>query len=149
MSAREPAHLVVACVVERDGRFLMVEESIGGDTLFNQPAGHWEPGERFTEGACRETLEETGWEVEVQELIGVYEHQPEHLPYPFVRLAFVARALRHHPEQPLDTGILRALWMSREDLLASQDRHRSPMVMRCVDDYLAGQRLPLTALTHL
>jgi hypothetical protein len=66
-----------------------------------------------------------------------------------VRLAFAARALKHHPDMPLDTGILRALWMTRDELLASRERHRSPMVLRCVDDYLAGQRLPLSVLTHL
>lgn len=127
----------------------MVEESIGGETLLNQPAGHWEPGERFTEGACRETREESGWDVEIDHLIGIYEHQPQHLPYPFVRLAFAARAVQHHPEAPLDEGIVRALWMTRDELVASRERHRSPMVLRCVDDYLAGQRLPLSVLAHL
>ena len=143
------AHVVVACIVERDGRFLMVEERINGALLLNQPAGHWEQGETLIAGARRETLEETRWEVEPTDLLGLYHHDPLNLDYGFLRVAFVAEALRERPELALDTGIERAAWMTREELAAAQPRHRSPMVLRCIDDYLAGRRLPLTAIAHL
>lgn len=146
----EAAHVTVACVVERDGRYLLVEESIGGDALvLNQPSGHWEPGETLIEGAVREALEETGWDVEPVALLGVYEFKPDELPYGFLRFAFVAKALRHHPERALDTGIARALWLTPEELRAAAARHRSPMVLRAVEDHRAGQRYPLELLAHL
>lgn len=145
----EPPHLVLACVVERDGRFLLVEEAVGGARVLNQPAGHWEPGERFIDGAIRETREETGWDVRVDALIGIYEHRPATLPYAFVRLCFAATALRHHPDQPLDEGILGTCWLTADELAACAERHRSPMVWRAVMDYQKGQRLPLSVLAHL
>lgn len=139
-------HVVVATVVEQAGRFLVVEEHINGELRLNQPAGHWEPGETLAEGAVRETREESGWDVRVTDFLGVYTWQPEGLPYPFVRFSFVAEALRHHPQQALDEGIVRALWMDREELLASRAIHRGPSVLQCVDDYLAGRRYPLDLL---
>lgn len=145
----EPAHIVVACVVEREGRYLIVEERIGERSLFNQPAGHWERGETLIEGARREALEETGWAVEPTDLLGIYHHEPADLGYGFLRIAFVARAVRHHADRPLDEGIERALWLTREELLTTRARHRSPMVLRCIDDYQAGRRLPLSAIAHL
>lgn len=148
-TAPEPPHLVLACVVEREGRYLLIEESAGGVLVLNQPAGHWEYGESFTEGARRETLEESGWHVEPTHLIGVYEYQPDGLPYTFVRLAFAADAIRHDPDRPLDEGIVRALWMSRDEIAACPERHRSPMVLGCIDDHRAGQRVPLSVIRHL
>ena len=141
-------HVVVACVVERDGRFLLVEERIAGELVLNQPAGHWEPGETLVEAAVRETLEESGWDVQPTHLLGVYEWQPETLPYPFVRFAYVATALRHHPDRVLDTGIERAVWMTPDEIDASAARLRSPSVRACVADYLAGKRYPLTLIQH-
>lgn len=141
-------HIVVAAIVERDGRFLFVEEAIEGELLLNQPAGHWEPGETLIEGVIRETLEESAWDIEPTGLLGLYEWQAPTLPYPFVRIAFVARALRHHPERKLDDGIVRALWLSREELASEALRLRSPSVERCVDDYLAGHIYPLSLINH-
>ncbi|MBI2383440.1 MAG: NUDIX hydrolase [Gammaproteobacteria bacterium] len=142
-------HVTVAVVVEQDGRFLLVEERVGGQLVLNQPAGHWEDGESFAQGAVREALEETGWHVQPTHLLGVYEYRPDDLTYCFLRLAFVARPLRHDAQRPLDKGIERAVWMSRADIAACPARHRSPMVLRCVDDYLAGRRYPLDMLAHL
>lgn len=142
-------HVVVACVVERDSRYLIVEERINGQMRLNQPAGHWEQGESLIEGARRETLEETRWEVEPTHALGLYHVDPPGLGYGFLRIAFVAEALRERPELELDHGIARALWMTREEIVASRDRHRSPMVLRCVDDYLAGTRYPLHLIAHL
>ena len=150
MQASEwPPHLVVATLVERDGRFLFVEERIGQQLVINQPAGHWEPGETLREAAIRETLEETGWTVEPTALVGVYGHRPERLPYGFLRFAFAARALQHDPQRELDTGIERALWLTPEELAARSHAHRGPMVQRSLDDYLAGRRAPLDLLVEL
>ncbi len=143
------AHVVVACVVERDGRFLVVEERINGETMINQPAGHWEQGETLVEGAIREALEETAWSVTPTAVLGLYHHEPEDLGYGFLRVAFVATADREHPERALDAGIERAVWLTRTELQARASEHRSPMVLRCIDDYLAGRRFPLDMLVHL
>ena len=142
-------HVTVACVVERDGRFLFVEETVGAQSVLNQPAGHWEAGESLAQAAVRETLEETGWDVAVTALLGVYEYQPADLPYGFLRFAFRARPLAHHAQRPLDTGILRAVWLTPAELECDAARHRSPMVRRCVQDYLAGCALPLESVAHL
>ena len=142
-------HVVVACVVEHQGRFLIVEEHINGEVKLNQPAGHWEQGETLIEGARRETLEETRWEVEPTHLLGLYHYDPADLDYGFLRIAFVANALRERPELALDTGIERAVWMTRDEIAATAARHRSPMVLRCVDDHLAGRRSPLDLIAHL
>jgi len=142
-------HVTVACVVERDGKFLCVEEQINGGSVINQPSGHWERGETLIQGAVRETLEETGWDVEVQALLGVYEFKPAALDYCFLRFAFIATALQHYPERPLDTGIERALWLTPAALETAASRHRSPMVMRGVNDYRAGRRFPLDLIAHL
>ena len=142
-------HVVLASVVEREGRFLLVEEYAGEKLVLNQPAGHWEESETLIEGACREALEETGWEIEPEAVLGLYHYQPPELDYCFLRIAFAARALRHHPQRPLDTGIVRALWLTREEIVRERARHRSPMLLRCVDDYLAGRRYPLDMLAHL
>jgi ADP-ribose pyrophosphatase YjhB (NUDIX family) len=143
------SHITVACVVEREGRFLLVEERAGDSLVLNQPAGHWEEGETLLEAAVRETLEESAWEVEPTALLGLYDFKPQQLEHGFLRVAFAARALRQQPQRALDRDIERVLWLSREELAACAERHRSPMVLRCVDDYLNGRRLPLDAIAHL
>ncbi|MFI4981278.1 MAG: NUDIX hydrolase [Nevskiales bacterium] len=144
------AHITVACVVEHEGRFLLVEERADdGLLVLNQPAGHWEEGETLQAAAIRETLEESAWDVDLTALIGLYAYKPEHLDHGFLRVAFAARTLQHHPQRPLDEGIERAVWMSREELAVCSDRHRSPMVLLGVDDYLAGRRYPLDLVHHL
>jgi 8-oxo-dGTP pyrophosphatase MutT (NUDIX family) len=150
MAQRWQGRVTVACVIERDGRFLFVEERDGGGALvLNQPAGHWDEGETLLEAAVRETLEESAWDVELTALIGLYDYKPAHLGHGFLRIAFAARPLRHHPQRKLDKGIERAVWLSREELVACAQRHRSPMVLRGVDDWLAGRRLPLDLIAHL
>ena len=143
------AHVVVACVIEREGRFLMVEERVNGALVLNQPAGHWEQGETLIEGAVREALEETGWDVKPTAVLGIYEYQPSALNYTFLRIAFVAEALGERPGHRLDQGIERAVWMTRAEIAAEHARHRSPMLLRCIDDYLSGRRLPLEMIAHL
>ena len=142
-------HVTVAAVVARDGKFLLVEESIGGRTVLNQPAGHWEAGETLLDAVKRETLEETGWEVEPTALLGVYEYEPPELGYGFLRFAYLARPLKHHADRKLDPGIERAVWLTTDELRRESARHRSPMVQRCVDDALAGLQHPLSLVGHL
>lgn len=142
-------HVTVAAVVQCEGKFLFVEETVGPQTVLNQPAGHWEAGETLIEAARRETLEETGWEIEITSLLGVYEFEPPELGYGFLRFAFNATAARHHAQRKLDSGILRALWLSSGELRSQHARHRSPMVQRCVDDCLAGKQQPLSLIMHL
>jgi ADP-ribose pyrophosphatase YjhB (NUDIX family) len=141
-------HVTVATVVPRDGRFLLVEEDVRGRLVFNQPAGHLDPGETLHAAAVRETLEETGWEVHLTCLLGVQQWSSQS-GRQFVRFTFAADAVRHDPTRPLDTGILRALWLTRDEIAAAAERLRSPMVLAGVDDWLGGRRLPLDAIRWL
>jgi 8-oxo-dGTP pyrophosphatase MutT (NUDIX family) len=139
--------VTVATIVENDGRFLIVEERVRGELVLNQPAGHLEPDESLADAARRETLEETGWTVELEHLVGIYQWSTGNGPDDhFVRFAFAARAVAHDARQPLDTGIVRALWLTREEIAGGRTRPRSPMVLRCIDDWLAGTRLPLSTI---
>lgn len=141
-------HVTVASVVAREGRLLMVEESIGGSRVLNQPAGHLEPGESLAEAAARETLEETGWDIRLDAFIGCYQWQAPN-GSDFLRFAFAGTALAHHPERPLDEGIERALWLAPEQLRTEAHRHRSPLVWQVVADWLAGRRQPLDLVRSL
>lgn len=142
-------HITVATVVERNGRFLLIEEEVNGDTVINQPAGHWEAGETFAEAAVRETLEETGWKVEITGLVGIYEYKPHELDYAFVRFAFAAKPIEHDTGRKLDEGIRRWFWMDQNELRQEIYRHRSPMVQQCVEDYWTVKRWPLSLVNHL
>lgn len=141
--------ITVATVVVRDGRMLVVEEQVHGQLVINQPAGHLEAGESLVQAAVRETLEETGWDVEPTAFIGVYQWTSPVDGRTFLRFAYAGRALQHHPAHPLDEGIIRALWLSPAELGACAGRHRSPLVSAVVDDFLAGQRQPLGTVRHL
>jgi 8-oxo-dGTP pyrophosphatase MutT (NUDIX family) len=139
-------HVTVACVVADAGRFLMVEEAIHGELRLNQPAGHLEPDETLQQAAVRETLEETGWDVALDHFIGVTQwYSPVH-DHHIVRFGFAGRPLRHHPERQLDTGIARALWMTYPEIAAARARLRSKLVLATLENWLAGQRLPLATL---
>ena len=141
--------VTVACIVPREGRFLLVEELVRGELVLNQPAGHLEPAESLCEAAERETLEETGWTVRLEALVGIYQWTHSGSNSHFLRFTFVAQPLREDPARTLDAGIVRALWLSREEIAGQRARLRSPMVLRGVDDYLAGKRQPLDSLSAL
>jgi 8-oxo-dGTP pyrophosphatase MutT (NUDIX family) len=142
-------HVTVACVVADGDRFLMVEEEVSGRTAYNQPAGHLDDKESLITAAVRETLEETGWTVELQHLIGVHQWRSTEHGDGVVRFSFAARALSHDPDRPLDEGIRRALWLTREEIAALGDRLRSPLVLMSIDAWLAGQHYPLGMLHSL
>jgi 8-oxo-dGTP pyrophosphatase MutT (NUDIX family) len=151
--ASEPAvwrpDVTVATIVSRDGRFLVVEEEVRGERVLNQPAGHLEYGETLPAAACRETLEETGWHVALTALVGVYQWSAPDAPAQVLRFTFCAEPLRHDVHRPLDAGIVRALWLRRDEIAAAGSRLRSPLVLRVIDDYLAGRRWPLDAVVSL
>jgi 8-oxo-dGTP pyrophosphatase MutT (NUDIX family) len=138
--------VTVASIVEREGRFLLVEEETRSGLKINQPAGHLEPRETLTAAAAREALEETGWRVRPTALIGIYRWEAPDTGATFVRFSFAAEAHEHDASRALDIGIARALWMSYEEIVARRADHRSPLVLRCIDDYRAGMRWPLDLL---
>lgn len=140
--AKRPA-LTVAAVAEQDGRFLVVEELAAGRLVINQPAGHVEPGEDILTAVIREALEETGWTFRPEFLLGVYLWEHPSKTHSYLRLAFGGQVLEHDPARPLDEGILHALWLTPEELAARGEQLRSPLVLQCVHDYLAGARYPL------
>jgi ADP-ribose pyrophosphatase YjhB (NUDIX family) len=142
-------NVVVAAIAERDGRFLLVEEEADGALVLNQPAGHLDEGESLLEAVVRETLEETAWHFEPQALLGVYRwvHPDKRVTY--MRFAFTGRVTQHEPDRKLDDGIVRALWLTPDEVRAERARHRSPLIERCLDDYRSGQRYPLALLKDL
>ncbi|WEN13648.1 NUDIX hydrolase [Rhodanobacter sp. AS-Z3] len=142
-------HVTVACVVAMGDRFLMVEEEVSGRLVYNQPAGHLDDGETLLAAAQRETLEETGWTVELKHLIGVHQWRSTEHGDAVVRFSFAAEAVSHDPKRPLDSDIARALWLTRAEIAALGDRLRSPMILQSIDLWLGGQRLPLNCLSHL
>ncbi|MBB5876372.1 NUDIX hydrolase [Xanthomonas sp. 3498] len=149
-AAAEPwqPDVTVATVVVRDGRLLQVEEAIAGALVLNQPAGHLEPDESLIEAAVRETLEETGWQVQPTAFIGAYQWKADNGRH-YLRFAFAADPVAHDPQRPLDTGIVRALWMTLAELEAAAPRWRSPLVWQVVADFLAGRRYPLDLLRQV
>ncbi|RJG07104.1 NUDIX hydrolase [Noviherbaspirillum cavernae] len=144
--------VTVAAIIERDGRFLLVEEETSDGIRFNQPAGHLDPGESLPQAVTRETLEEAAHDFSPTALVGMYMARylssRTGLEVTYLRFAFAGELGAEH-DLPLDEGILRTVWMTREELVACEDKHRSPLVLRCIDDYLAGQRAPLSLMyTH-
>ena len=131
-------HITVATIVEDSGRLLIVEETRQGRTVLNQPAGHLDPDETLIDAAIRETLEETGWDVEPSGVVGIYLYTAPSNGVTYQRVCFSAKPLKHHPDYPLDDGIVGAKWLTRDELLAQRANWRSELIIRCIDDYLAG-----------
>jgi 8-oxo-dGTP pyrophosphatase MutT (NUDIX family) len=138
--------VTVAAVVERDGRFLLVEEETGHGRLYNQPAGHLDPGESLTEAVVRETMEETAHAFKPTALLGVYQYHHPGDDVTYIRFAFTGEITAHEADRALDHGIVRAVWLTPGEVRREAPRHRSPLVLRCIEDYLAGRRHPLAAL---
>jgi 8-oxo-dGTP pyrophosphatase MutT (NUDIX family) len=140
--------VTVAALVERDGRFLVVEEETAAGLRFNQPAGHLDEGESLVAACTREALEETGCHVTPRALVGVYQWTVPAGDITYLRFAFDCRLDQVDVGRKLDDGIIAAHWLTLEELKATQDRHRSPLVLQCVEDWLAGRRMPLDTITH-
>ena len=138
--------VTVAAVVEHNGRFLFVEEEADGLVVINQPAGHLDPNESLLSAVAREVLEETRYRFTPKALIGIYLWPHETKEISYLRFAFTGEVTGEDKDRKLDVGIIRPLWLTPEELEAQAERHRSVMVQRCVEDYLAGNRYPLALL---
>ncbi len=132
-------HITVATIVEDQGRFLFVEEYAGEQAVLNQPAGHLDANESLLQAAVRETLEETGWDVELTGVVGIYLYTAPSNGVTYQRVCFAAKPLRHRPDYQLDDGIIGPRWLSREQLLEQRAHWRSELILQCLDDYLDGQ----------
>ena len=141
--------VTVAAVAEDDGRFLVVEERINHQLVLNQPAGHVEHGETLLEAVVREAREETAWRFEPRALLGAYLWRNPASGRSTLRFAFTGTVSDHKPEQPLDKPIVTTHWLTREQLMEREPRLRSPLVLRCVDDYLNGIRQSLESVASL
>lgn len=147
MRQRFQPRATVAAVIERNGRFLLIEEETSEGLRLNNPAGHLDPGESPADGCARETLEETAHRFTPTALVGIYlsrSERPGGEDVTYIRFAFCGELGDHEPGRPLDTGIVRTLWMTEQEIRATAERHRSPLLLRCLDDYLAGRRYPLS-----
>jgi 8-oxo-dGTP pyrophosphatase MutT (NUDIX family) len=141
--------VTVAAIIERDQRFLLVEEEVAGKRVLNQPAGHLEPNESLVAAAVRETLEETGFRFEPREVVGIYLWHSDEADTSFLRVTFCGSAEPPTATPRLDAGIVGVRWLSHPQILGRAHDLRSPMVLRCIDDYVAGARYPLDCLSHL
>jgi 8-oxo-dGTP pyrophosphatase MutT (NUDIX family) len=133
-------NVTVAAVVERNGKFLLVEEQTRDGVRLNQPAGHLEAGESIVAAVQRETLEETAYDFSPEQVIGVYRWRKPASQATYLRFTFSGSLGRRHADRQLDEGIIRTVWLSHEEILGSVARHRSPLVVRCVEDFLSGRR---------
>jgi len=141
-------HITVAAVIESEQGFLLIEEESDGLVVFNQPAGHWDQGETLIEAVARETLEESAWHFKAEAIVGIYQYTSPVSQMTYLRIAFCGQHYAHEEQRALDTGILRTVWLDRQSI-ASLSNLRSPMVLRCIDDYVAGIRYPLSLITFL
>lgn len=141
--------VTVAAIIERQKRFLLVEERIDGRSVLNQPAGHWERGESLIQAVQRETLEETAWRFNPEALVGIYRwiHPIRRLTY--LRFAFSGSVFDHDPNSPLDSDIEQTRWMTEPEIRGSQVVLRSPQVLAVIEDYQAGRRYPLDCIRDL
>ena len=143
-----PIEVTVAAVAQQQNKFLVIEEQSSGKLVLNQPAGHLEPGETLLEAVARETLEEAGREFEPSALLGIYLWRNPINAVTLMRFAFLGTVGPRLVGRPLDDGIVDTHWLTPQALRQQESRLRSPVVMQCVDECLAGVRYPLAALTH-
>lgn len=142
-------NVTVAAIIARDNQFLLVEETTERGPRFNQPAGHLEAGETIIAAAIRETLEETAYDFTPEALVGIYHWQHPGNGVTYLRFAFCGQLGAHHAARPLDDGIIRTVWKTEAEIAAQAAWMRSPQVLLCVQDYLAGKRYSLDILQHL
>ncbi len=151
MPNRWKPNVTVAALIERDGHFLLVEEDTADGLRLNNPAGHLDPGESPIQACIREVLEETAHDFTPTAVVGVYLNRFRRTrtgdDITYLRFAFAGQLGTHHGWRALDEGIVRTVWMTPEEIRATRERHRSPLLLRCLEDYLAGQRFALS-LVH-
>ena len=140
--------VTVAAMIEREGNFLLVEEEIDGRIVFNQPAGHWEPGETLMEACAREAMEETAHLFEPTEVLGLCTWRKPDSNSTYVRVAFTGKVGVQDPARKLDKNIRRAVWLTLDEVRQLKAQHRSPLVMACIEKYLSGVRYPLALIAH-
>jgi 8-oxo-dGTP pyrophosphatase MutT (NUDIX family) len=145
---RWKANVTVAAVIEKDDRFLMIEEESDGAIVINQPAGHLEKDETIIAAVIREVQEETAWKFEPTKIVGIYLYPSSNNDITYLRICFSGPCISHNAKQKLDDGIVQALWMTPQELEAKKNKLRSPLVMHCLNDYLAGNAYPLDILHH-
>ena len=141
-------NVTVAAVVQRDGKFLLVEEETEAGLAFNQPAGHLEAGESLIDAVVREALEETAYHFKPTHLVGIYNWPHPTKEVTYLRFAFAGELHGWEAGRRLDDGIVAARWLTHAEVRASTERHRSPLVRRCIEDLVAGKRYPLDLLVH-
>jgi len=139
----------VAAIAEKDNRFLIVEERVDGQLVYNQPAGHLDSGESLVEAVIRETLEETAWTFQPEALVGIHLWRHSVHSESYLRFSFCGCCDEHHNNRTLDHGIEQALWLSRDELMDNHHKLRSPLVLRSIDDYQEGRRYSLDILEHI
>jgi len=140
--------VTVAAIIENNNRFLLVEENINGQIFFNQPAGHWEYGESLLEAIIREVLEETAWHFTATQFVKIYQWSPpSEKDKTFLRFTFCGNVGGFEKNLPLDEKIIRTHWLSYKEIKELKAQHRSPQVMRCIDDYLEGKCYPLDCIS--
>jgi len=139
-------HVTVATIIEQDGKFLFVEENTSAGIKLNQPAGHLELNETIIDAAIRETQEETAHTVELQHLVGIYRIYSKDNDCTYLRFCFYATVISVDNDQALDPDIIRALWMTESEIKQNEDKCRSPLVLQCISDYIAGKQYPLSIL---
>jgi len=142
-------HLTVAAIIEQQGKFLLVEENSEGHVVLNQPAGHVEENESIVEAVIRETLEESGRPFTPTAITGFYRWRHPESGITYLRLGFCGACGERRRDIELDTDIITTHWLSLDEIKQQHERLRSPLVMRCIEDYLAGQRYPLDMLTEI
>jgi 8-oxo-dGTP pyrophosphatase MutT (NUDIX family) len=141
-------HVTVACVIEKDGKYLMVEERDGasGELVFNQPAGHLEQGESITEAALRETLEETGWKVELKGVLGIALHLAPKTGITYFRTTFLASPLQQLADTEIDPDIHAVHWLDYDEIIARSARMRSPLALAVIERHRQGVCIPLDVI---
>jgi 8-oxo-dGTP pyrophosphatase MutT (NUDIX family) len=149
MTAIWTPHLTVAAIIEREGRFLLVEENSDGRIVLNQPAGHVEEEESLTEAVIRETLEESGRRFIPEAIVGIYRWHSPLNGITYLRVAYSGHCSDRDRDISLDSDIITTHWFSYAELEERIASLRSPLVMRCIDDYLSGKRLPLNLIDEL
>lgn len=141
--------ITVAAIAEENGRFLTIEEHVRGELVLNQPAGHLENHESLTEAVARECFEESGWQFEPSHLCGIYTWRHPRKDVTVVRFAFCGRAHSYDADATLDDGIVRAFWLTPDELFEQSSRLRSPMVAQALHDFAAGRSYPLDMFTSV